>query len=144
MKRALHFAAKLNSRDVQECNCFWVTPYDMFAMFAKQYFPRQRRPAFTDWETRGRLFEKWLATKTFNSTFRTKVWTPPPPAPGKIPGSVAPELGSVEVFNWKWEKVLTFNCYNALKALEYVIVKRACFRSLSGHAPLNEEIVMKR
>ena len=58
MKRALHFAARLNSRDIQGCNCFWVPSYDLFALFAKQYFPRQRRPAFTDLETRGRLFEK--------------------------------------------------------------------------------------
>ena len=29
-------------------------------LLAKQYFPRQRRPAFTDWETRGRLcFLSW-------------------------------------------------------------------------------------
>ena len=122
-KRALHFAASLNSRDIQECNWFGVPSYDLFALLAKQYFPRQRRPTFTDWETRGRLFEKWFATKKFNSPFRTKVWIPQ----GKTPGS-APELGSVEAFNWKWEKVLTFNCYNARKALEYVIVKRACFR----------------
>ena len=39
---------------------------------------------------------------------------------------------------------LSFNCYNARKALEYVIVKRACFRSLLGHAPFNEEICLKR
>ena len=138
-KRTLHFAASLNSRDIQECNWFGVPSYDLFALLAKQYFPRQRRPTFTDWETRGRLFEKWFATKKFNSPFRTKVWIPQ----GKTPGS-APELGSVEAFNWKWEKVLTFNCYNARKALEYVIVKRACFRSLSGHAPFNEEICLKR
>ena len=34
------------------------------------------RPAFTDWEPRGRLCEKWFATKKFNSPFWTKVWTP--------------------------------------------------------------------
>ena len=29
-------------------------------LLAKQYFPRQRRPSFTDWETRGRLcFLSW-------------------------------------------------------------------------------------
>ena len=29
-------------------------------LLAKQYFPRQRRPVFTDWETRGRLcFLSW-------------------------------------------------------------------------------------
>ena len=31
MKRALHFATKLNSRDNQKCNCFWVPSYDLFA-----------------------------------------------------------------------------------------------------------------
>ena len=34
------------------------------------------RPAFTDWEPRGRLCEKWFATKKFNSPFWTKVWSP--------------------------------------------------------------------
>ena len=140
MKRALYFATELNSRDIRNVIVFGYPPMICSPLLAKQSFPRQRRPAFTDLETRGRLFEKWFATKTFNSPFRTKVWTPPG---RKIPGS-APELGSVEVFNWKWEKLLTFNCYNARKALEYVIVKRACFRSLLGHAPFNEEVSMKR
>ena len=141
MKRALHFATKLNSRDIQKCNCFWVPSYDLFTSARKAVFPaptaigvhRLRNTWLSLWEV--------ICHKRFNSPFWTKVWIPPPRR--KIPGS-APELGSVEAFNWKWEKVLTFNCYNARKALEYVIVKRACFRSLSGHAPLNEEICMKR
>ena len=31
MKHALHFATKLNSRDIQKCNSFWVPSYDLFA-----------------------------------------------------------------------------------------------------------------
>ena len=31
MKPALHFATKLNSRDIQKCNCFQVPSYDLFA-----------------------------------------------------------------------------------------------------------------
>ena len=30
MKRALHFATKLNSRDIEKCNCFiWAPSYDL-------------------------------------------------------------------------------------------------------------------
>ena len=54
MKRALHFATKLNSRDIQKCNCRWV-PMICLPLLAKHYFPRKWRPVFTDWETRGRL-----------------------------------------------------------------------------------------
>ena len=81
MKRTLHFVTKLNSSDIQKCNCFWVPSYDLFALLAKQYLPRQRRPAFTDWETRGRLCEKKFSTKKFNSPFWTEVWTTHPPGP---------------------------------------------------------------
>ena len=42
-------------------------------LLAKQYFPRQRRPVFTDWETRGRLcFLSWskiMATTRLITTF---------------------------------------------------------------------------
>ena len=42
-------------------------------LLAKQYFPRQRRPAFSDWETRGRLcFLSWstiMATTRPITTF---------------------------------------------------------------------------
>ena len=31
MKRALHFATKLNSRDIQKYDRFWVPCYDLFA-----------------------------------------------------------------------------------------------------------------
>ena len=39
MKHALHFATKLNSRDIQKCNCFWVPSYDLFAFARKAVFP---------------------------------------------------------------------------------------------------------
>ena len=62
LKRALHFATKLNTRDIQKCNCFSVPSYDVFAS-TRKYFTRQRRPVFTDWqirETRGRVcFLSW-------------------------------------------------------------------------------------
>ena len=32
MKRTLHFVTKLNSSDIQKCNCFWVPSYDLFAL----------------------------------------------------------------------------------------------------------------
>ena len=35
MKRALHFATKLNSRDIQKCNRFLVPCYDLFASARK-------------------------------------------------------------------------------------------------------------
>ena len=34
-KRALDFAAKLNSRDIQNCNCFWVPSYGLFSSARK-------------------------------------------------------------------------------------------------------------
>ena len=51
MKRALYFITKLNSRDIKNCYCFWVTFYDNLCSHSSRYFPRQwRQPAFTDWE----------------------------------------------------------------------------------------------
>ena len=34
-KRALDFAAKLNSRGIQNCNCFWVPSYGLFSSARK-------------------------------------------------------------------------------------------------------------
>ena len=53
MKRALHFATKLNSRDIQKCDCFWVPSYELFASARQAVFPAQpatgdRRPATGD------------------------------------------------------------------------------------------------
>ena len=55
MKRVLHFATKLNSRDIKKCDCLWVPSVICSSLLAKQYFPRLRQLAFTDWETRSRL-----------------------------------------------------------------------------------------
>ena len=35
MKRVLYFATKLNSRDIQKCDCLWVSSYDLFASARK-------------------------------------------------------------------------------------------------------------
>ena len=39
MKRAWHFSIKLNSRDIQKCNGFWVPSYDLLASARKAVFP---------------------------------------------------------------------------------------------------------
>ena len=39
MKQELHFATKLNFRDIQKCNCFPVPSYDLFASARKAVFP---------------------------------------------------------------------------------------------------------
>ena len=39
IKCALHFASKLNSRDIQKCNCSYVHTYDLFASARKAVFP---------------------------------------------------------------------------------------------------------
>ena len=39
MNRALHFATKLNSTDIQKFNCFWVPSDDLFASARKAVFP---------------------------------------------------------------------------------------------------------
>ena len=39
MNRALHFATRLNSRDIQKFNCFWVPSDDLFASARKAVFP---------------------------------------------------------------------------------------------------------
>ena len=67
MKRALHFVSKLNSRDIQKCNCLWV-PMICSPLLAKHYFPRKWRLAFTDWETRVRL--RFLIWSTIMATTR--------------------------------------------------------------------------
>ena len=68
MKRALHFATKLNSRDIQKCNCFWVPSYDLFASARKGVFPA---PTATEKQ----------------QSFLNQSLPPPPPPPIKIPGS---------------------------------------------------------
>ncbi|CAH3026742.1 unnamed protein product, partial [Porites evermanni] len=39
MRRALHFATKLNSRYIKKCHCFWVPSNHMFASARKAVFP---------------------------------------------------------------------------------------------------------
>ena len=39
MKRALHFATKVNSRDIKKCNCFWVPSCDLLASSNKAVYP---------------------------------------------------------------------------------------------------------
>ena len=64
VKRALHFATKLNSRDIEKSNCFiWAPSYDLCNC--------------NWWE--GVWGRSNLPQKKFNSPFWTKVWTPPPP-----------------------------------------------------------------
>ena len=55
MKRALHFATKLNSRDIQKCNCFWVPSYDLFASARKAVLPSPAAPGVH------RLRKRWLS-----------------------------------------------------------------------------------
>ena len=54
MKCTLHFATKLNSRDIQKCNWFWVPSCVMFA-YRKAVFPA---PMATGVH---RLRNKWLS-----------------------------------------------------------------------------------
>ena len=39
MKREWHFPTKVNTRDIQNCNCFWVPSYDLFPSARKAVFP---------------------------------------------------------------------------------------------------------
>ena len=82
MKRALHFATKLNSRDIKKCNCFWVPSYDLFASARKAVYGKGPRNynvqlRLVGWGVGG-VGEKQFATKKFNRPFWTKVWTPHP------------------------------------------------------------------
>ena len=46
MKREWHFPTKVNARDIQKCNCFWVPTMICSPLLVKQCFPRKRRPVF--------------------------------------------------------------------------------------------------
>ena len=49
-------AKRPQQRKARRNGCFRrLPPMICSPLHAKQYFPRQRRPAFTDWEARGRL-----------------------------------------------------------------------------------------
>ena len=80
MKRVLHFATKLNSRDIKKCNCFWVPSYDLFTSAPKAAHGKGPRnynvqPGLVGWGVRS-VGEKQFATKKFNSPLWTRVWTP--------------------------------------------------------------------
>ena len=43
MKRVLYFATKLNSRDIQKCDCLCAPSYDLFVSARKAVFPAPTR-----------------------------------------------------------------------------------------------------
>ena len=93
MKRALYSATKLNSRDIKKLNVivFGYPPMICSPLLAKQYFLRQRRPAFTDWETLGRLREKKNCHNKGQQSFLNQSLDAPIPQskiPGFAPGNV--------------------------------------------------------
>ena len=60
-------------------------------LLAKQYFLRQRRPAFTDWETRGRLCKRKICHNKGQQSFLNQSLVAPIPQskiPGSAPGSI--------------------------------------------------------
>ena len=76
MKRGLHFATKLNSTDIQNvivCEC---PPMICSPLLAKQSFPRQRRLAFTDLETRGVFVRSNLQQKSSTVLSEPKIGPP--------------------------------------------------------------------
>ena len=46
MKHVLYFATKLNSRDIQKCDCLWVPSYDLFVSARKAVFPASTATGF--------------------------------------------------------------------------------------------------
>ena len=90
MKRALHFATKLNSRDIQKCNCFWVPSYDLFASARKAVFPAPKATGVhrlgNTWSS---LWEKNLPQKGQQSFLNQSLVAPIPQS--KIPGSAPAE-----------------------------------------------------
>ena len=79
MKRALDFATKLNSRDIQKCYCFLVPSYDLFASARKTVFPaptatvvhRLRNTWSSLWEV--------ICRKIVQQPFLNQNLDPPPP-----------------------------------------------------------------
>ena len=80
MKRTLHFATKLNSRDMQKYNCFWVPSYDLFASTRKAVFPAPTATGVhrlrNTWSS---LWEVIFLQKS--STVLSEPKFPPPPHP---------------------------------------------------------------
>ena len=79
MRRALHFATKLNSRYIKKCHCFWVPSNDMFASARKAVFPAPITTAVHRFRNTWPSLREEFASKNFIGPFWTKVWTPPPP-----------------------------------------------------------------
>ena len=84
IKRALHFATKQNSRDIQKYNCFWVPSYDLFASARKAVFS-----APTATGVHG-LIEKCVVISAFSAghkkvkqsiLYQNLDFPPPPPPP---------------------------------------------------------------
>ena len=70
MKRALYFATKLNSRDIQNVIVFGYPPIicsPLLASARKAVFPAPPATGVHRLRKSGRLFEKWFATIKFNS-----------------------------------------------------------------------------
>ena len=82
MKRALHFATKLNSRDIKKCHCFWVPSYDLFASARKAVYgegPRNYnvQPWLVGWGVGG-VGEKQLPQKSSTGLSEPKFGPPTP------------------------------------------------------------------
>ena len=78
MNRALHFATRLNSRDIQKFNCFWVPSDDLFASARKAVFPEPTPTGVHRLKNTlsSQSVRSNLPQKNFNSPLWTKVWTP--------------------------------------------------------------------
>ena len=82
IKRALHFATKQHSRDIQKYNCFWVPSYDLFASARKAVFSAPKATGVH------RLIEKCVAVSAFSAGHKKakqsilyQIWTSPSPPP---------------------------------------------------------------
>ena len=83
MKRALHFATKLNSRDNQKCNCFWVPPMICLPLLATQFMAGGQGIITCNRDWWEGMWGEVICHKKFNSPFRTKVCPPPPHSPNQ-------------------------------------------------------------
>ena len=83
MERSLHFATKLNSRDIQTCNCFWVPSYDQFASARKAVFPAPTATGFHRLRNTWSSLWEVICHKKFQQYFLNQRLPPPPPHPVK-------------------------------------------------------------
>ena len=92
MERALHFATKLNSTDIQKCNCFWVPSYDLFTSARKAVSPA---PTATGvYRLRNTWSSLWevICHKKVKQYFLNQRLIPPPPPPSQK--FLGPPLGN--------------------------------------------------